>query len=172
MIFVNIPSHGPAILNGAQTIFGTVWIVPYPSVSSFLSLVVADVMTTEWVHVEAHEPIAKLRQLFHIHEFNAMPVMRGGGMCGWVSQYDVLKPFVYTEGALVTPITEILQRPVETVMVTDPESVATTDSLAGVLRRMVESRHPSYPVIDSAKLVGIIARDDILQGLDKALGWV
>ena len=147
-------------------------IVQYPSINSFLSLVVADVMTTEWVHVNADEPVSKLRQLFHIHEFNALPVMRDGNMCGWVSQYDVLRPFVYSEGELVTPIAEILQSPVETVMLADPDSVTSTDSLAGVMRRMVESRHPSYPVVDGGRLVGIIARSDILQGLDEALRWV
>ena len=143
-----------------------------PSVNSFLSMVAADVMTTDWVHVTADEPIAKLRQLFHIHEFSALPVMREGRMCGWVSQYDVLKPFVFSEGELVTPIEQILKRPVASIMLADPESVTSTDSLARVLRRMVETHHKSYPVVDAEKLVGIIARTDIFKGLDEALAWV
>ncbi len=129
-------------------------------------------MTTEWVHVNADEPLTKVRQLFHIHEFNALPVMREDRMCGWVSQYDLLKPFVYAEGEQVTPLAETLRQPVESVMVKDPDSVTTTDSLAAVLRRMVESRHPSYPVVDGGRLVGVISRSDILDALDKALGWV
>lgn len=144
----------------------------YPSTNSFLSLVVADAMTTEWVHVEADEPMTKLRQLFRIHEFNALPVMRDGQFCGWVSQYDVLKPFVYEDGDPVTPFAEILQRSIATVMVENPDSVTTTDSLCGVLRRMIESRHPSYPVVDAERLVGIIARSDILTALDEAVDWI
>ena len=144
----------------------------YPSTISFLSLVVADAMTSEWVHVEAEEPLSKLRQLFHIHEFNALPVMRDGRFCGWVSQYDVLKPFVYADGDPVTPLSETLQRPVASVMLENPDSVTSTDSLCGVMRRMIESRHPSYPVVDAERLVGIIARSDILEALDEAVGWV
>ena len=154
------------------TAFWTHCPVRYPSVDSFLALVVADVMTTEWVHVSPDEPITRLRQLFHIHEFNALPVMREGRMCGWVSQYDVLKPFVYAEGQLVTPIDEILQRPVASVMLAAPESVASTDSLSRVLRKMVESGHRSFPVVDAGQLVGIIARTDLFKGLDKAVGWI
>ena len=144
----------------------------YPSISSFLALVVADVMTTQWVHVSADEPIVRLRRLFHIHEFNALPVMQGGRMCGWVSQYDVLKPFVYSDGEPVVPIEEILQQPVASIMVAEPESVTSTDTLSRVIRRMVESRHPSYPVVDAGQLVGIVARTDVFRYLDGTVDWI
>ena len=93
-------------------------------------------------------------------------------MCGWVTQHDLLTPFVFEEGAVVPPIDEILARPVSSIMQREPECVAGTDTLASVLRRMVETGHRSYPVNDNGRLVGIVARADILRALDEALGWL
>ena len=139
---------------------------------AFLSLVTADVMSTEWVHVTPDEPITTARRLFHVHEFNGLPVMDATAMCGWLTQHDLLRPFVFVEGESVPAIDDILARPVSSIMQHEPETVSGTDPLVRVLRRMVESGHRSYPVVDNERLVGVIARADLLRALDETLGWL
>ena len=135
----------------------------------FLTLVVADVMATQPLCVEPSTPLSKVRDLFHIHEYGALPVVEDEQMLGWVTQFDLLSVFLPIAGQLIPDYDEILARPVHTIMREEPESMTTTDSLARVLHRMIDTRHRSFPVVDDNRLVGVIAREDILKGLDEEI---
>ena len=55
-------------------------------------------------------------------------------------------------------------------MSTEPESVVPDETLAAVLKRMIETRHRSFPVAIEEKLVGVIAREDIIKELRESIG--
>lgn len=134
--------------------------------SSFLSLSVSDVMSTDLVTVPSTATLAELRTLFDNYEFNGLPVVDDGQLVGWVTQFDLLGAFVFTSKSMIPPYDDILARRVDTIIATEPEVVAPDCPLSHALQQMITSRHRSYPVLDArGDLVGIVARRDILAGL-------
>jgi CBS domain-containing protein len=131
----------------------------------FLELVVNDVMTADPLTIEPKAPLAKLRSLFDTFEYSGLPVVVEGELVGWVTQLDLLKALLPTPGGSIPDYDEILARPVWSVMNPYPEVVAPEDPLQRVLARMIDTRYRSFPVVASDRLVGVIAREDILKGL-------
>lgn len=134
----------------------------------FLTLVVADVMTTDVLSVEPDTPLSKLRGMFEVHEYGALPVLDGEQLVGWITQFDLLRALLCGRGPIMPDYDEVLAQPASSVMTQEPETVSTINTLYRVLHRMIDTRHRSFPVVDAGKLVGIIAREDILRGLDNA----
>ena len=132
---------------------------------SFLTLKVADVMTTALVTVQSDTKLSELRSLFDTHQFNAFPVMDAGDFAGWVTQFDFLNAFTLRAESIAPRYQEIFQLGAASIMVRKPECIGPEQSLNRTLMRMIETRHRSFPVISKNRLVGIIAREDILRGL-------
>ena len=133
----------------------------------FLSLVVADVMTPDPVSVEPSTPIREVRKLFHIYEYDALPVVAAGAMLGWISQFSLLKAFLPKAGESIPCFESVLSRSADTIMQRHVVSVRTVDTLAFVLHRMIDTGCHSFPVVDVHNLLGVIAREDLLKGLDE-----
>ncbi len=69
---------------------------------------------------------------------------------------------------LVPHYDEIMEQAAEAVMTRDPVSVSPELPLSRLLQKLVEMRTKSLPVVEDGRLVGIIAREDVLKALRRA----
>ena len=131
----------------------------------FLSHKVCDFMTAHPVVIRSDASLADARTIFDMHEFNALPVIDGDRFVGLFSKLDLLKAFVFTAESVVPPYDEIMRAPVARYMTTQPLTVEPDCPLTRVLQKMIDTRCKSFPVVEQGRLVGIIAREDVLRAL-------
>ena len=135
----------------------------------FLHYQVRDAMTADPIAIS---PTAKLREveaLFESHDFNGVPVVDDQQrLLGILTKFDLLKAFSFDAHALVPHYDEIMEQTAETVMTPDPVSVEPHLPLSRLLQRLVDMRTKSLPVVEQGRLVGIIAREDVLKALRRA----
>jgi CBS-domain-containing membrane protein len=135
----------------------------------FLEYTVADVMTRSPVTIEGQRPLEEAAAIFAQHDFNALPVVDAAGrMRGLLTKLDFLRAFVFTPESMVPRYSEILERPVDSVMTRDPETLRPEEPLTRVLQRMVDERRKSFPVEEGGRLVGMLAREDLMRALRRA----
>ena len=136
----------------------------------FLEYRVVDAMTRSPVTIAPSTTLAEMEGLFERHDFNGLPVVDGGGgVLGFATKLDLLKAFEFTRERIVPPYDEIMARSVEGVMTRDVECASSGMPLTRVLQRMIETRNKSLPVIDNGRLVGVIAHEDVLRALRRAV---
>ncbi|HEY8492260.1 MAG TPA: CBS domain-containing protein [Myxococcota bacterium] len=135
----------------------------------FLSWRVRDVMTREVVTLAPEATIAEAEERFARHDYDALPVLApDGSLLGIVSKLDVLRAYHFTPETLVPRYEEIRQRPVRTVMSTQPLTVAPDTPLSRVLETLVATHVKSVPVVQDGRLVGIVSRSDVVDALRRA----
>ena len=131
----------------------------------FLAYRVADAMSPRPMAIAPHTPLAAVEQLFEEHDFNALPVVEGERLVGVITKLDVLKAFTFTRETAIPPYEDIMRQPAGQVMTRTPHTVTPDVPLTRVLAAMVETRNKSFPVLDRDRLVGMIARADVLRAL-------
>lgn len=135
----------------------------------FLSWRVRDVMTREVLTLAPEATIAEAEERFARHDYDALPVLApDGSLLGIVSKLDVLRAYHFTPETLVPRYEEIRQRPVRTVMSTQPLTVAPDTPLSRVLETLVATHVKSVPVVQDGRLVGIVSRSDVVEALRRA----
>lgn len=135
----------------------------------FLRYRVADAMTANPITVTPETTLADLEALFSQHDFNGVPVVdAGGALAGFATKLDMLKAFRFRPDAMVPPYEQIMAQPVSGVMSTEPVTVPPDRPLTRVLDALVEQRVKSFPVVETDRLVGVIAREDLLAALRRA----
>jgi CBS domain-containing protein len=140
-------------------------------VYEFLDYRVCDAMTPTPVRVGEETTLAEAEGIFEEHDFNALPVVRGDTrLVGVVSKLDLLKAFRFDERSMFPAYEAIMAQPVSSVMTRDVETVTPRTPLTRVLEKMVELRTKSLPVAVDGELVGMIAREDVLEALRRAVG--
>ena len=136
----------------------------------FLDYRAADVMTPSPINVGPKTTLAQAEALFERHDFNGLPVLDdAGALVGFLTKLDLLKAFRFTDEHLFPPYEEIMKQPVESLMSRDLLTVTPRTPLTKVLQKMIDARVKSFPVVDGDGLVGIVAREDLLQGLRRAV---
>ncbi len=138
----------------------------------FLEYRVCDAMTTEPVTTHSGLSLAEAEALFDEHGFNAMPVVdEEQRLVGILTKLDLLKAFADIDGRMFTPYDEIMKKPVGEFMTAQPgvASVTPRTPLTRALARLIEVRAKSLPVVDDERVVGMIAREDILGALRRAV---
>jgi CBS domain-containing protein len=101
-----------------------------------------------------------------VHDFNAFPVVEDGCMVGIVTKFDFLKAFAFTTRQMVPSYDELMSGTVGEFMTKAVVDVRPDAPLTRVLQLMVSLKARSFPVVDgAARLVGMIAREDILRAL-------
>jgi len=136
----------------------------------FLDYVVSDVMSKP-VTIGRDATIAEAERILEQTGFNGMPVVdAGGALVGFVTSLDLLDAFRFTPDAMLPPYDQIMGKPVSSVMVQTPAVVQPRTRLTRVLEKMVDTRNKSFPVVDpdGDRLVGMIAREDVMQALRRA----
>jgi CBS domain-containing protein len=138
-------------------------------VYEFLDWRVEHVMTTRVVTIAPDTPLAEALALFERHDFDALPVLDAGQrLLGVLSKLDLCKAFAFGTETVVPRYEEIMARPAETVMTRDPVGVRPELPLTRVLQKMIETRYKSLPVVADGRLVGIVAREDVLSAVRRA----
>jgi acetoin utilization protein AcuB len=136
----------------------------------FLDYRVADAMTKSPVTVTPDTPIAKAEALLEEHGWNALPVVEDGSrLVGMVTSLDLLKAFRFTDDRLFPAYEEIMARPVREVMSEKLTTVSPRTPLTRALEKMVRTRNKSLPVALGGELQGILAREDVLNALRRAV---
>jgi CBS domain-containing protein len=135
----------------------------------FLNYRVEDVMTSPAVAISPEASLADAQELFERHDFNTLPVMDANGvLVGVLSKLDVLAAFRFTEDHMFPPYEEIMKRLVRDEMATELYTVTPRAPLTRVLEKLVREGVKSFPVVDGDRLVGMVAREDVLGALRRA----
>lgn len=135
----------------------------------FLEYQTGDVMTRDVVHVSPETLLAEIEKIFEEHDFNGLPVIDAEDrLVGVVTKYDVLRAFSTDNVDMFPAYAEIMKRPVGEVMTRDPASVWPRTPLTRVLEKLSRGGWKSLPVCDGEKLVGMVAREDVLRALRAA----
>jgi CBS domain-containing protein len=134
--------------------------------TGFLEVRVQDVMTRKPVTIAPEATLAEAERIFAKDHFNGLPVVGAeGALVGFLTKLDVLRAFRFTEEHVFPPYEEIMEQPVSTVTSRKVATVTPRAPLTRVLQKMVDSRNKSFPVVDGDRLVGIVAREDVLEAL-------
>ena len=136
----------------------------------FLDYRACDAMTRDPITIGTESSLAKAEALLEQHDFNALPVVGPGReLLGVVTKLDLLRAFRFTDRHMFPPYEQIMARPVREVMVTDLTTVTPRTPLTRVLETLVRLCTKSLPVVEDGVLVAVIAREDVLQALRRAV---
>lgn len=132
----------------------------------FLEQTVDDYMTRNVKTVQRDHNLLALSEMFEQDDFNSYPVEDDGQVVGIVTKFDILKCFAFTPSQMLPRYHELASRKVGDVMTPEFIYVSPDTRLTRVLQIMVEHRIRSIIVLGSTqKLVGIIAREDVIAAL-------
>jgi len=136
----------------------------------FIGLTVNDAMTRPVTVLSPQATVGELEDLIERYDYNSFPVVESGRLAGIVTKFDFLRNFIFTPATVLPHYDELMQRRVGEIM---RRQVATVDPempLTRVLQMMVDMTIKSFPVVSDGKVVGIIAREDIIRALRRAVG--
>ena len=136
----------------------------------FLDYQVQDVMNRP-VMVTVDTTLAEVELLLEKHGYNALPVVdTAERLLGLVSSLDLLRAFSFPEDAILPPYEEIMARGIEGVMTRDVLTVCPRTPLTRVLQKIIDTRNKSFPVVDEDRVVGMVAREDVMLALRRGTG--
>jgi CBS domain-containing protein len=136
----------------------------------FLDYRACDAMTRDPVTIGPEASLAEAEALLEQHDFNALPVVGPAReLLGVVTKLDLLRAFRFTDQHMFPPYEQIMARPVREVMVSDVTTVTPRTPLTRVLETLVRLRTKSLPVVEDGAVVAVIAREDVLQALRRAV---
>ena len=136
----------------------------------FIEYRVADAMTSTPVVIGPRTRLAEAQAIFEEHDFNGLPVVENANrLIGMLTKLDLLKAFAFTPASVIPPYDQIMCEPAERMMTRTLLTVELDAPLTRVLQTMIATRHKSLPVVEGDRLVGIIAREDLLRALRCAL---
>jgi CBS domain-containing protein len=138
----------------------------------FLDYRVEDVMSRA-VTVRPEATLAEVEVLLEKNGFNSLPVVDAGErLLGVVTSLDLLRAFAFPEDTILPRFSDVMERPVSSVMSRDAQSVCPRTPLTRALAKLVDTRNKSFPVVDDDRVVGIVAREDVMLALRRAQeGW-
>jgi CBS domain-containing protein len=140
-------------------------------VYKFLEQTVDGFMTRNVKTVQRSLDLFHLSEMFETDDFNSYPVEDDGQVVGIVTKFDILKCFAFTPSQMLPRYDDLMSRKIGDVMTPEFIYVSPDTRLTRVLQIMVEHRIRSIIVLDSAqKLVGIIAREDVIAALKASAG--
>ena len=123
-------------------------------------LKIGEVMTSEIVTVAPQASMAELREILREHRISGAPVMENGELVGIISIEDLIKALA--AGEMGAPVGEKMTR--------DPMTLSTDEPGILAVNHFTHYGFGRFPVVDEkGKLVGILTRGDIIQGLLKKL---
>jgi CBS-domain-containing membrane protein len=128
-------------------------------------------MTRTVKTVKRQTSLRDLNQMFQRDDFNTYPVEEDTQVIGLVTKFDLLKCFAFTANQMVPRYDDLMNRTVADIMTATFIYVSADTRLTRVLQLMVEHKIRSIPAIDNDnRLVGIIAREDVLRALAACAG--
>ena len=135
----------------------------------FIYYQVRDVMTSDPIAVDKHVTLSDVEAIFEEHDFNGLPVVdESHRLIGMITKLDLLKAFAFTEKSKIPHYDAIMDQKISKLMTKDPRVVYPETPLTRVVQYMIETGYKSFPVIDDDRVVGIVAREDIIKALRQA----
>ena len=130
---------------------------------------IKDFMTGPVVTVRDDTPLKEAARLLVSHGYNVLPVVDDdGSFVGVVSSADLIDGQILPDPRALlgdVPPTSPPAELVADVMSKDPVTVDPTIDAAAIARLMLDRNLYAVPVVDDSRLVGIVARHDVLQTL-------
>jgi len=176
-----------------------IWVVPFMGLSSLGpdatsglpnyrgaedTMLVGNLMTTPVISIEPSVSISDAAKLMLAHRISGLPVVtRDGTLVGMVTEGDFLRrselgterkrsrwlEFFVSPGKAADEYVHAHGRKVEEVMSTDVVTVGRSLSIDEVVNLITRHRIKRLPVVENGKVVGIIARSDLLRAMARAL---
>src|SRR5215212_2776123 len=142
-------------------------------------LTAAGVMTTEVVSVKPDTPVRDIAELLYSRRISGVPVVENDQVIGIVSEGDLIGHVAAVgdprrswwlslfadENLSARDYTKAHGRTARDVMTASVLSVGETATLAEIARLVERHRIKRVPVLRDGKLVGIVTRGNLLQGL-------
>jgi CBS domain-containing protein len=151
---------------------------------------VKDVMNPNVVFCKPDDTVREIAKILKENDISGVPVLEGEELIGIVSEGDLLKLLIIPEkGELWLPSPfEVIEVPireylgweetkkilsdvgsikVEEIMTKDVYTISSEASVEEASEHMVRHRINRLPVIEDDRVVGIITRGDIIEGLAK-----
>ena len=111
---------------------------------------------SEVLTVECDTLVREAVTLLAERKIGAVPVLRGGGVAGIMSERDIIY-CLRSDGAAV------LDWPVERIMTAPAITVASTADILGALSLMTKRRIRHLPVVDGEALIGLVSIGDLVK---------
>lgn len=142
------------------------------------------VMTTPVISIRPSTSVAEAARLMLAHRISGLPVVREDGtLAGMVSEGDFLRrseieterkrswwlEFLVSPGRVADEYVHAHGRKVEEVMTKGAVTIGKGAALDEVVEMMVRHRVKRLPVVENGKIVGIVARSDLLRAMARAL---
>ena len=136
----------------------------------FIHYQVRDFMIPEPITVRPDVKVKEAEEIFEDHDFNGLPVVnKESVLLGIITKLDIMNAFEFDSNSMIPMYKEIMEKKISDVMSTDIFATEPEMPLTRVLSKMIETRHKSFPVVNELnRVVGIIAREDILKALRAA----
>jgi CBS domain-containing protein len=127
-----------------------------------------DIMTTPVIAVRPETPIKEAAATLAEHGFTALPVIDADDrLIGIVTEADLVRDRVPRDPrALCHPgeaMPTVATTTVGEVMTTPAVAMGPGSDVAVLARALLDAGHRSMPIVDSARLVGIVTRRDIVR---------
>ncbi|GBQ26036.1 CBS domain-containing protein [Gluconacetobacter azotocaptans] len=145
---------------------------------------VKDIMTSPAIAIDPFETIEKAARLMLSNKMSGVPVVTSQGqLVGILTEGDLLRrselgtegmrswlgTLLRSPGRAAADYVRTHGRKVGDVMTAEPIAIAATSPIEDAVDKMIHHHVKRLPVLDGARLVGILSRADILRALLQAL---
>jgi CBS domain-containing protein len=142
-----------------------------------------DIMTPDPRTIEASATVTEAARVMVAHGIGALPVVSGGRLLGLVTEGDLIIKDIRLEyptyihlldGFIMYPpsttkfeheLKKAVAATVADVMTADPITVQADASIEDVATVLVDRDVSRLPVLDGARLVGIVTKSDVLRSM-------
>ena len=134
-------------------------------------------MTMPVITVKPRDPVAHARAILEEHRVNQLPVLLDRRLVGIVTDRDLrdapraVEISAKVSGAEVAGVESAAERiPVEEVMTPKVLTLGPSDTIQQAAELMRSERIGAVPIVERARLVGILTRSDVLGAFIKLCG--
>lgn len=109
------------------------------------------------ITIKPSETVAAAAHVLHLNKIGAiLAVDEEGAIAGVLSERDIVR-------GLAVHGTNVMDRPVSSLMTARVVTCKPDDTVASVMVRMTEGRFRHMPVIDNGRLIGVISIGDVVK---------
>ncbi len=152
-----------------------------------MALTVADIMDSDVPAVYATDSVERVLEVLKEHELAGIPVINEGGRCvGIITEEDLVLSgedadlhlphyfqlfggFVFLEslGHFEERLRKAVASTAADLMTEDPVTIEPTATVEEAARLIARKKHNRLPVVEHGRLVGVVTRLDVLEGMTR-----